>query len=667
MIIRNKYTKLPVSVKLLSLPLFIFLTLWAAGTIGFGYFTRNSLEQTAHKEITDLALLLQQDLRQKQQLLALKARWISEEKSVIEAVSVGDRALLLRTLLPIQASLELDLLRIINTNGQSLISSQQRSLNQVQVPDANINAIAQTGLEVSGILVGENAAVSSLASFVSIKSSTQALANLVVGVAIDDTLLQQFRGNTSMHLVVLEDNQVTASTLTFDRNQSWAFSQVDGLPTNIKIAGETYLSRIIELPSLDQTTLKIAVLKSVTETEQAERQLWLVVGSFGLLGSVLIIGVMFLGFSVTQSLSRRIQSLTQATQQLAQGNLTIRLPVDSQDEVGLLAQGFNQMTEQLKLRDQQLYAQMQQLETTLKQLHRTQNQMVQSEKMSALGQMVAGVAHEINNPINFIYGNLTHIEQYFQELLGLINYYQHGFDKSSQSLPDELDEVDLDFISEDLQKILQSMNVGANRIRNIVLSLRNFSRLDEAEFKPADIHEGIDNTLMILQHRFKAKLDAPAIEVMKNYGQLPLVECYPGYLNQVFMNLLTNAIDALEESTQQKTPEERHTQPGQICISTQLTDDHQAQITIADNGSGISETVRSRIFDPFFTTKPVGKGTGLGLSISYQIVTEKHNGKIWCDSTTGKGMKFVMEIPLRQPQPTSTVDVQSLVKADMAI
>ncbi|WP_414566339.1 MULTISPECIES: ATP-binding protein [unclassified Anabaena] len=665
MIIRNKYTKLPVSVKLLSLPLFIFLTLWAAGTIGFGYFTRNSLEQTAHKKITDLALLLQQDLQQQQQLLALKSRWISEEKSVIEAVAVGDRALLLRTLLPIQASLELDLLRIINTNGQSLISSQQQSLNQVQ--DANINAIAQTGLEISGIIVGENAALSSLASFVSIKSSTQVLANLVIGVAIDDTLLQQFRGHTSMHLIVLQDNQVTASTLKFERNQPWPFSPADSSPTNIKIAGETYLGKIIELPSLDQTKLKIAVLKSVTETEQAERQLWFIVGSFGLLGSVLIVGVMFLGFGVTQSLSRRIQSLTQATQQLAQGNLTIRLPVDTQDEVGLLAQGFNQMTEQLKLRDLQLYEQMQQLETTLRELHRTQNQMVQSEKMSALGQMVAGVAHEINNPINFIYGNLTHIEQYFQELLGLINYYQHDFDKSAQLLPDQLDEVDLDFISEDLQKILQSMTVGANRIRDIVLSLRNFSRLDEAEFKPADIHEGIDNTLMILQHRFKAKLDAPAIEVVKNYGQLPLVECYPGYLNQVFMNLLTNAIDALEESTQQKTPEERHTQPGQICISTQIIDEHQAQIVIADNGLGISETVRSRIFDPFFTTKPVGKGTGLGLSISYQIVTEKHNGKIWCDSTTGKGMKFVMKIPISQPQPTSTVDGQPLVKADMAI
>ncbi|NES96256.1 MAG: HAMP domain-containing protein [Desertifilum sp. SIO1I2] len=649
MTLRTRYNQFPVAVKLVSVPLIVFLSLWTLGAIGLGYFARNYLAQTAYQETSDLAVLLQQDLQQKERLLSLKARWVSEERSVVDAVSTSDRTLLLRTLLPIQSALELDLLRIVDTNGQSLLSSQQRSLDGVQFQDAIVNATAKTGLEVSGILLPDNTAPCSLVSFFSIKSATTILANLVVGIAIDDALLQQIRGNTSMHLVAFQGDRVTASTLMLKRDRPWSFPQANASPQRIEIAGEIFLSKTVELPSFDGQALQIAVLKSFEETEQAERKLWCVVAIFGFLGGVLIVGVMLLGFRVTQALSRRIQSLTQATQALAQGDLTIRLQTNTQDEVGVLAQGFNTMAEQLTLRDRQLSQHMQQLESTLEELHRTQGQMVQSEKMSALGQMVAGVAHEINNPVNFIHGNLSYIEQYLQDLLKIIHSYQHHYPHPSPSLQAELEEAELDFLVEDLQKILKSMKVGSDRIRNIVISLRNFSRLDEAEFKLADLHEGIDNTLMILQHRLKAQSDAPAIEVIKNYGQLPLVECYPGYLNQVFMNLLANAIDALEEAAQKKTREERHIQPGIIWISTQQTTDDWAKIMIADNGLGMSQPVRSRIFDPFFTTKPIGKGTGLGLPISYQIVTEKHNGKLECDSTPQKGTQFVIHIPIRQP------------------
>ena len=291
------------------------------------------------------------------------------------------------------------------------------------------------------------------------------------------------------------------------------------------------------------------------------------------------------------------------------------------------------------------------LELAMRELQQTQAQLVQTEKMSSLGQLVAGVAHEINNPINFIHGNLIHVNQHAQDLLELVQAYQQAFPNAPPALKAQLERLDFDFLDTDLPKLLQSMNVGTNRIQEIVLSLRNFSRLDEAEFKAVELHQGIDNTLMILSHRLRATADRPKIEVVRNYGQLPLVECYAGQMNQVFMNLLSNAIDALEDlpyvsataNGSDKDPTAR-----QIWIRTEALDDRQVRIWIQDNGVGMPEHLRARAFDPFFTTKPIGKGTGLGLSISYQIVTGKHQGKMWCDSIPGQGTKFAVEIPVRQ-------------------
>lgn len=273
--------------------------------------------------------------------------------------------------------------------------------------------------------------------------------------------------------------------------------------------------------------------------------------------------------------------------------------------------------------------------------------MVQSEKMSALGQMVAGVAHEINNPVNFIHANLTYVSEYTHDLLHLTQLYLKHYPNPPLEIADELQVIDFSFLEEDLTKILRSMHVGTDRISDIVLSLRNFSRLDEAEFKAVDIHEGIDSTLMILHHRLKAKPNYPDIQAIKKYGQLPMVECYAGQLNQVFMNLIGNAIDALEERDRNQTIDEINNSPACIWIDTEVIRDQWIAIQIADNGVGMSEEVRSRIFDPFFTTKPVGKGTGLGLYVSYQIVTDKHGGKLWCESTLGQGTKFVIEIPVQ--------------------
>lgn len=289
-----------------------------------------------------------------------------------------------------------------------------------------------------------------------------------------------------------------------------------------------------------------------------------------------------------------------------------------------------------------------QLAQALKDLRTAQMQIIHAEKMASLGQLVAGIAHEINNPINFIHGNLEHAHQYTQDLLRCVELFQHYYPLVVPEIEEFLKQTEIEFLFDDLPKLFQSMKVGTERVCEIVTSLRNFSRLDESDFKEVNIHEGIDSTLMILQHRLKSPGDNHIIYVTKDYDTLPHIECYPGQLNQVFMNLLSNAIDALEERNAQVSLEILVAHPSEIRITTSRLNQDWISIRIADNGLGMDENVLARLFDPFFTTKVVGKGTGLGLSISYQIVTDKHKGKIYCQSEIGKGTEFVVELPVRQ-------------------
>ena len=305
---------------------------------------------------------------------------------------------------------------------------------------------------------------------------------------------------------------------------------------------------------------------------------------------------------------------------------------------------YNQTLEKRVIeRTQEINDNNQKLQKALKELQSTQSQLIQTEKMSSLGQMVAGIAHEINNPINFIHGNIIYATEYVKDLLYVISIYQQEYKKSDSIIEEKTSEIDLEFILDDLPKIINSIKVGTSRIRNIILGLRNFSRLDESAIKSVDIHEGIENTLMILQHRFKAKYSRPEIKIIKVYGQLPKITCYPSQLNQVFLNIFGNAIDALEESQNNDNKIENPT----IGIDTEIVDSNTVRIRITDNGVGIEQKIQQKIFDPFFTTKPVGSGTGLGLSICYQIIVEKHKGQLICNSTVGEGTEFAIEIPMQ--------------------
>ncbi|MEG3956036.1 ATP-binding protein [Microcoleus sp. herbarium2] len=343
-----------------------------------------------------------------------------------------------------------------------------------------------------------------------------------------------------------------------------------------------------------------------------------------IIGSMLISALIavVLADKTSRAIAQPLETVTNVAQQVArESNFNLQVPVTTQDEIGVLAVSFNQL--------------IQRVSDYTQELKQTQSQLIQTEKMSSLGQMVAGIAHEINNPVNFIGGNIDYANQYIQDLTDLVTLYQEYYPNPPDAILQRIEDIELEFLREDLPQTLSSMKMGADRIREIVVSMRNFSRSDDGNMKSADIHEGIDSTLVILNHRVKQ-----GIQVIKQYGKLPAVECSPAQLNQVFMNVIGNAIDALEEV---KKGDKGYSPT--IWISTEVTAGNTVTVKIRDNGPGIAPGCAQQIFDPFFTTKSIGKGTGLGLAISYQIVA-KHHGKIEVNSQIGQGTEFVITLPV---------------------
>jgi signal transduction histidine kinase len=338
---------------------------------------------------------------------------------------------------------------------------------------------------------------------------------------------------------------------------------------------------------------------------------------------------------------------------MARGELEQKVEVERVEELGVMAQSFNQMAQQLRESFTALEKTNFELELRVEELKQTQLQLVQSEKMSTLGQLVAGVAHEINNPIGFIAGNLSFAQQYIQDIIKLVNLYQQYYPHPALEIRNQIELMELGYVVEDLPHLISSLKEGTDRIRNISTSLRTFSRTDLLNKVSVNLHEGLDSTLMILKHRLKANCNRPAIKVIKEYGSLPLVECYPGQLNQVFMNIMTNAIEAIDEYSKKRSLEDIKKRPGTIWICTQVLDTNQVIILIGDNGIGMTPDICNRLFDPFFTTKPVGQGTGLGMSISYQIVVVKHQGELQCISAPDQGTAFLISIPISQQKRCS--------------
>lgn len=460
---------------------------------------------------------------------------------------------------------------------------------------------------------------------------------------------QNFYDRTQAFIAVIDELGYASETLEQAQDEVISLAQSDEFRDFGEFANQL-------TPFIDQA--KQRELEAIQSLDQAEKlRFSIVMGS--LFASVAIASLV--GFYTSQAIAHPIKAVTTVAQQVTQNsNFDLQAPVEGQGEVSSLATSLNQLIQQVKHLLSEVHQKNAELEHALEKVQRQQSHLVQSEKMSSLGQLVSGIAHEINNPVNFIHGNLHHLQEYTDDLLYLIGLFQDHYPEPNEDLQAAIDECELEFVQDDLPKTLSSMSVGTRRIREIVLSLRNFARLDEAELKPADLHEGLNNTLLLLQHRIKPSPKHPEIKIIREYGDVPPIECYAGPLNQVFMNILANAIDALEEQTNQSEGRFSAVDCPTIRINTSLVRGEQgdglwAQIAIADNGPGMDEETQKRMFDPFFTTKPTGKGTGLGMAICYQLVTDRHDGQLDCNSTPGKGTEFVIKLPIRpSTMPTDT-------------
>ncbi len=438
----------------------------------------------------------------------------------------------------------------------------------------------------------------------------------LVGQAVTETPFARF----SEQIQAAKTLKTGQTLLSADRNSLTAVYPVGLAFSPGKVSPDKVGALLIE------SDLAVPKAEGIQEAQQRSIA---AISLYGLMASILWI-------FFHQTVTRRVDQLVNTSNRLAEGDLGIRANLSGCDELAEVSQAFDQMAE--KIQD------------NIETIQRTQSQLIQSEKMSSLGQLVAGIAHEINNPVNFISGNVDFIKQYTQALLELIDLYQAKYPEANLEIQDLVHEIDLEFLRRDLPEVLASMKTGTERIQQIVLSLRNFSRLDESSVKTVDLHEGLDNALMILTSRLKLKSSREAIVVIKDYAELPKIQCYAGQINQVFMNILVNAIDTLDAQAQNASRsieqvENNHETPT-IRICTEAVGTNRVSIKIADNGEGIAQATQSRIFDPFFTTKPVGQGTGLGLSVGFQIVVDQHQGELRCLSEAGKGTEFQIELPV---------------------
>jgi two-component system, NtrC family, sensor kinase len=501
-----------------------------------------------------------------------------------------------------------------------------------------------------------------------IQANQQALKSLADRRALSNQLSAQIRESLELDQIVNTSVQAIQQLFSIDRckflwrqvNESGAVEfKLNCVATDISQL--THLSHypVQELPTLQPHLLKAEIfriddLETDEQLSQADRSLLIANGFKSILCTALYTRSNRIGIIICEHFQAMRPWLDDEIELLSSVADQLSIAISQADLYHTTLQSAGQASDQAE-----------KLQTTLAELRQAQTKLIHTEKMSSLGQLVAGVAHEINNPVNFIYGNLECADEYLDNLLSLIALYQAQIPTGNSQINQFAEKMDLPFVISDFPKLMESMKLGAERILEIVSSLRNFSRLDEAEYKSVNLHDGLNSTVMMLKHRLKNQSDRGEIAIVTDYADIPEIECHAGQLNQVFMNIIANAIDALDEyyAAQGQEPD---FPPLTIRLSTTITPDQFIRISIADNGPGIAEATQQKLFDPFFTTKDIGKGTGLGLSISYQIVTEKHGGRLTCLSQPGQGTEFQIDLPLRQ-KPAVEVVTSAVAIEDVSL
>jgi len=645
------YSKLPLQQKI-SVPFVcVCLGLWILGTIGIGYYFLNHLEKRQLAELQSVAALILQQFQNETEKLRLNAKLTVESEKVRQGVEDANPTILLQHLLPLKLLLELDLVQVIDVERELLVDLKLNSLSNSKINHEMTISQVMNGVSLSTIINTENENhndPSILISTAAIKSNQGIIGGVIIGRVVNHNFLHGLTEHIDESIVVFQNNEIIASSLREAENFVWLPPSENSVnnfhKSMVKIGDRSYLGRTVPISGIYQSQLQLVILAPLDSLEKAKRNFLIGLVVFCLVGSLIAILV---GYLVSGLIAMRIRSVTKATEKLAHDDLWVKLPVLYDDELDRLSKSFNRMAKKLKNRDEALKIKVEELEETLQKLYLTESQLIQSEKMSSLGQMVAGIAHEFNNPVNFIYANIEPAIHYVDDLLYLIDLYQKEYPYPSENINQALSDIDFDFLVGDFQHLLNSMKAGAERISSIVRGLRTFSRLDETGVKKVDLHENIESTLLIVQHKIQQDVNMGIISkrkisLLKDYGELPKVTCDPSQLNQVFLYLINNAIDALQEL---RTDIESSKLP-QIVLKTEWGDRSSVKITIADNGCGMSEEVQNKIFDPFFTTKPVGSGTGLGLSISYSIIVDRCGGKLRCHSIPGEGTEFIIEMPV---------------------
>jgi two-component system, NtrC family, sensor kinase len=634
--------RLPLPLKI-TLPFTVmFLGVWVSGTFLLGDHFSRHLQKKQQEQAKDLISLVDRELQQKIENLRQDARLLALRSNLTQSAQQKDLDTLRQLIIPLKEVLKVDIIRVIDKQKRTLLETRRNALGTEQLRDQTLVPLILSGTNLANML-GTRGGRPILVGAVPVKDQQGVGGGIILGQVLDDSLLSEINQSIGEHLVVLSDGKIVASTFSADSDtQQWLRSTWES--KTIHDAGnyttnQEFLVESVHIAGLEGEDIDLILLISQKPLQQAQQSLWAMMITLSALISLLITAAgLWLGRKVAQP----IQSITAIAQQVVQEhNFELRTSVAGQDEISTLARALNQLvgwvgqyTHDLEMARTTLEETVQQrtqdLSQTLSNLKDTQAQLIQTEKMSSLGQMVAGIAHEINNPISFIQGNLKPLKEYCQDLITLLASYQKEYPNASQHILAQQDEMDIEFIQEDIPNILNSLQMGTERVRDIVVSLRNYSRLDESLIKDVDIHEGLDSTLLILNHRIKQ-----GVQIIKNYGDLPLVRCSPSQLNQVFTNIIANALDAMQDA---------HVQPMQISLTTRSLPNEQVQIIIGDNGSGMPAEVKAKIFDPFFTTKAVGKGTGLGLGICYKII-QQHQGSIVVKSAPNEGTEFFITLP----------------------